>query len=98
MQALSTTRGGDDYSPHLRELFQDRVALWLADCLAVTKAESKVIAGIVLMAFDGFAMNVQLDHGMAFNANAARLFGRMLGAASSTTGDEGKSTRARSPD
>ena len=80
MQALSTTRGGDDYSPHLRELFQDRVALWLADCLAVTKAESKVIAGIVLMAFDGFAMNVQLDHGMAFNANAARLFGRMLGA------------------
>ena len=64
MQALSTTGGGDDYSPHLRELFQARVAGWLADCLAVTPPDSDVIAGIVLMAFDGFAMNVHLEHGM----------------------------------
>lgn len=78
MQALSTTGGGDDYSPHLRELFQARVAGWLADCLAVTPPDSDVIAGIVLMAFDGFAMNVHLEHGMAFNASAARLFSRML--------------------
>jgi AcrR family transcriptional regulator len=86
MQALSTTGGGDDYSPHLRELFQGRVAIWLADCLSVTKAESEVIAGIVLMAFDGFAMNVHLEHGMAFNANAARLFSRMLASASPAAG------------
>lgn len=78
MQALSTTGGGDDYSPHLRELFQDRVAVWLVDCLSVSQAESEVIAGIVLMAFDGFAMNVHLEHGMAFTAKAAKLFSRML--------------------
>jgi AcrR family transcriptional regulator len=86
MQALSTTGGGDDYSPHLRELFQGRVANWLAGCLSVTKAESDVIAGIVLMAFDGFAMNVHLEHGMAFNANAARLFSRMLASAPPAAG------------
>jgi len=78
MQALSTTGGGDDYSPHLRELFQGRVAALLAECLSVSAAESQVIAGIVLMAFDGFAMNVHLEHGMAFTASAARLFSRML--------------------
>jgi AcrR family transcriptional regulator len=86
MQALSTTGGNDDYSPHLRELFQGRVAVLLAECLSLTRAESRVIAGIVLMAFDGFAMNVHLEHGMAFNASAARLFSRML--VSSQSADE----------
>lgn len=95
MQALSTTGGGDDYSPHLRELFQGRVAAWLMDCLSVTKAESDVIAGIVLMAFDGFAMNVHLEHGMAFNANAARLFSRLLVAPHSTMNEGGKRAQER---
>ena len=70
MQALSTSGGNDDYSPHLRELFQGRVARWMADCLTVTRrARADIIAGVVLMAFDGFAMNVHLEHGMAFNAD-----------------------------
>ena len=78
MQALSTTNGGDTYSPHLRELFQVRVAKWVESCLAVSPAEGDVIAGVVLMAFDGFAMNVHLDHGMACDLKTARLFSRML--------------------
>ena len=78
MQALSTTSSSDSYSPHLRELFQGRVADWIGECLAVPPAEGSVIAGVVLMAFDGFAMNVHLNHGMACDARTARLFSRML--------------------
>lgn len=78
MQALSTTGGGDAYSPHLRELFQSRVAKWIESCLSVSPAESEIIAGVVLMAFDGFAMNVHLDHGMACDARTARLFSGLL--------------------
>jgi AcrR family transcriptional regulator len=84
MQALSTTSGGDAYSPHLRELFQGRVAKWIEGCLAVSATESDVIAGVVLMAFDGFAMNVHLEHGVACDAKTARLFSRMLAGARAT--------------
>ena len=78
MQALSTSGGSDSYSPHLRELFQGRVAAWIGECLELPEAESSVVAGVLLMAFDGFAMNVHLDHGMACDAKTARLFSRML--------------------
>lgn len=78
MQALSTAGGGDDYSPELREFFQSRVAAWIESCLALSKPECHVVSGIVLMAFDGFAMNVHLKHGMAFDRSAAKLFARLL--------------------
>lgn len=78
MQALSTTSGNDDYSPQLRELFQGRVAKWLSDCLDLSAAEGDTMAGVVLMAFDGFAMNAHLEHGMACDAKTARLMGRLL--------------------
>lgn len=78
MQALSTTSGGGNYSPHLRETFQGQVAKWIEECLAVSPAQGEIIAGVVLMSFDGFAMNVHLEHGMACDAKTARLFSRML--------------------
>lgn len=78
MQALSTSAGSADYSPRLRQLFQGRVAGWVADCLSVKPREAEQIAGVLLMAFDGFAMNAHLAHGMACNAEVAGLFGRML--------------------
>lgn len=78
MQALSTAGGSDDYSPELREFFQSRVAAWIESSLALQRDECSAVAGIVLMAFDGFAMNVHLKHGMAFNRNAAKLFARLL--------------------
>ena len=80
MQAVSTSSGSGDYSPQLRELFQGRVAGWIQACLSVTARESELIAGVVLMAFDGFAMNVRLVHGMACNVEVARLFSRLLAA------------------
>ena len=81
MQALSTSAGSADYTPRLRQLFQGRVAGWVGDCLAVPAREAEQIAGVLLMAFDGFAMNAHLAHGMACNAEVAALFGRVLAAA-----------------
>lgn len=78
MQAVSTSNRNGNYSPRLRELFQGRVAAWVQDCLAVTARESEMIAGVVLMAFDGFAMNVRLVHGVACNVEIADLFSRLL--------------------
>ena len=78
MQALSTSAGSADYSPRLRQLFQGRVAGWVADCLAVKPREAEQIAGVLLMAFDGFAMNAHLAHGMACSPHVAGLFGRLL--------------------
>jgi AcrR family transcriptional regulator len=78
MQAVSTTTGGDEYSPHLRELFQSRVAGWIESCLPISTRESNTLAGVVLMAFDGFAMNVHLAHGIQCNAETVRLLGAMM--------------------
>jgi AcrR family transcriptional regulator len=78
MQAVSTSSGNGDYSPQLRELFQGRVAGWIRECMGTSERESELVAGVVLMAFDGFAMNVRLVHGMACNDELARLFSRLL--------------------
>ena len=78
MQAVSTSGANGDYSPQLRELFQGRVAGWIQDCLNVTPREARMIAGVVLMAFDGFAMNVRLAHGVVCNADIAQLFSSLL--------------------
>ena len=78
MQALSTSGRNDAYDPHLRELFQGRVAEWIADATALTPRESRIVAGVALMAFDGFAMNVHLPVGIACDAATARLLARTL--------------------
>ncbi len=80
MQAVSTSSANSDYSPHLREMFQGRVALWLADCSGLDAQRSGLIAGVLLMAFDGFAMNVHLAHGVECDARIARVFGELLAA------------------
>jgi AcrR family transcriptional regulator len=82
MQAVSTSAGNGDYSPRLRELFQGRVAAWIRDCLNVTDRDGEMIASVVLMAFDGFAMNARLQHGVNCNVEMAQLFSRLLGARS----------------
>ena len=78
MQAVSTSAGTGDYSPHLRELFQRRVAQWIQSCLQVSVDEAASIAAVVLMAFDGFAMNVHLAHGVACDRTIAQLFGGLF--------------------
>lgn len=74
IQALSTSGRGEDYSPHLRQMFQQRVAGWIEDCLELSAHESAILAGVVLMAFDGFAINVHLAHGLACDPKMVRLF------------------------
>ena len=40
MQALSTSGRNDAYDPHLRQLFQGRVAAWIADATASRRARA----------------------------------------------------------
>lgn len=82
MQAVSTSSGSADYSPRLRKLLQGRLARWLQDSIGeATPRQAALMAGVILMAFDGFAINVHLAHGMACNRELARLFSRLLPAA-----------------
>ena len=80
MQALSTTSGGEGegYSPKLRELFQTRVAQWIEDCLPIPRQASIQLAGVLLMAFDGYAMNAHLSNGVACDAGTLRLLRDLL--------------------
>lgn len=78
MQAVSTSGADGDYSPELREFFQTRVAGWVRQCLDIDEREATLIASVLLMAFDGFAMNVRLVHGVACNAQMAELVSRLL--------------------
>ena len=78
MQALSTSGRGDAYDPHLRDLFQRRVAGWIAETTRLSLSESKKIAGVALMAFDGFAMNVHLPVGVVCDTATARLMARTI--------------------
>lgn len=76
IQALSTSR--EDYKPLLRDLFQGRVSAWVSECLQLSPKAADQMAGILLMAFDGFAINVRLAHGMAFNEDSAKSMARLL--------------------
>ncbi len=78
MQAVSTSGAESDYSPELREFFQSRVAGWVAQCLEVSDREATMVASVLLMAFDGFAMNVRLVHGVACDAGMAELIASRL--------------------
>lgn len=77
VQALSTSRG-EQYNPHLRLLVEKRVSGWIAECVDVSAKEASSIAGVVLMAFDGFAMNYHLAHGAACGAQTVKLFAEIL--------------------
>jgi hypothetical protein len=74
--------GSGDYSPRLREIYQSRVAAWLVDCLGLVLQEAQQLAGVLLMAFDGIAMNVHPAHGMECTKDTVALFAGLI--ASST--------------
>ena len=78
MQALSGSAQSEPYDPRLRRLFQGRVADWISGSLGVSAADGRVIAGVALMAFDGFAMNARLAGGIRCDAKTARLMAGML--------------------
>lgn len=85
MQALSSSAQGEPYDPRLRRLFQGRVADWISSSLGVSVENGRLIAGVALMAFDGFAMNARLAGGTRFDAKTARLIAGMLVAAAGHT-------------
>jgi len=78
MQALSTSTRGDEYDPRLRQRFQAHVGAWLVETLALRARDARVLAGVLLMAFDGFAMNVHLKHGIRCDAGTAKLVAGLL--------------------
>ncbi|MFO1217144.1 MAG: TetR/AcrR family transcriptional regulator [Burkholderiaceae bacterium] len=77
MQALSTT-SGEEYDPHLRELFQTRVARWIESCIPIGDDDAHRLAGVLLMAFDGFAMNAHLGRGVSCGMATLRQLGATL--------------------
>lgn len=76
MQAVSS--GSGDYSPELRQRFQQRVTGWIQECLGTPLQVADMLAGVVLMAFDGFAMNVRSAHSEPCNDEIARLFSQLM--------------------
>lgn len=63
MQALSTASREDRYSPSLLRAVEARVAAMIAACLAPARrraVDSKALAHLAFMAFDGFAMHAHL--------------------------------------
>ena len=70
--------GSEEYSPHLRETVQTRVGGWLADCLSLPADDGRRLAGVLLMAFDGYAMNAHLGRGVVCDAKTLGLVGDML--------------------
>jgi AcrR family transcriptional regulator len=63
MQALSTASPEDRYSPALLRAVEARVAGMIAGCIAPARRgtiDSRALAHIAFMAFDGFAMHAHL--------------------------------------
>lgn len=77
IQALATT-AREDYNPLLRELFQKRVSSWVSEFLELPSKDAEQMAGILLMAFDGFVINVRLAHGVAFSEESAKSLAKLL--------------------
>ena len=80
MQAISTSAGNGDYSPRLRQLFQWRVSNWIAQSLQVSEIEANRLAVVILMAFDGFAMNAHLEKGTVCDRGTASAMASLLAA------------------
>lgn len=78
VEAVSSSGERGEYSPKLREHFVERVAEWLQRCTAMSIQNCRRAATVTVMAFDGFAANVTLEHGVACDAQMAELFSELL--------------------
>ena len=79
MQAISTTAVREGYSPALRLAIEERVAKLLDGCLPkLDHASTRELANIVLMAFDGYALNFHLKGGAVCPSKQVMLFADML--------------------
>jgi AcrR family transcriptional regulator len=79
MQAISGANGRDGYSPALRLAIEERLARLLEDCLpAPDRKNARDLASIMLMAFDGYALNFHLKGGAVCPARHLALFADIL--------------------
>jgi AcrR family transcriptional regulator len=79
MQAISTTAVREGYSPALRLAIEERVPKLLDGCLPnLDHASTRELANIVLMAFDGYALNFHLKGGAVCPSKQVTLFADML--------------------
>ena len=79
MQAISTTTVREGYSPALRLAIEERLAKLLDGCLLnLDHARTREFANIVLMAFDGYALNFHLKGGAVCPSKRLSLFADML--------------------
>jgi len=79
MQAIATTTVREGYSPALRLAIEERLARLLDDSLPnFGHVRSRELANIVLMAFDGYALNFPLSGGATCPAKRLTLFADIL--------------------
>jgi AcrR family transcriptional regulator len=79
MQAISAANGREGYSPALRLAIEERLAKLLEDCLPATdRKNARDLASIMLMAFDGYALNFHLKGGAVCPARHLALFADIL--------------------
>lgn len=78
VEAVSSNGSRLEYSPELRERFVKRVAKWLQDCTSLDNKDCQYASTVMVMAFDGFAANVSLEHGVACNSGVVELFSGFL--------------------
>lgn len=100
MQAISTTAVREGYSPALRLAIEERVAKLLDGCLPkLDHASTRELANVVLMAFDGYALNFHLKGGAVCPSRQVTLFADMLlNWPQPGAGRRGAMPRKRSPD
>lgn len=78
MQALSE-RPEDEYQPHLRIYIEERLGDMLSASLPeLSKLQARYIANMVLMAFDGYALNFTLQQGKTATAAEIQFLCDML--------------------
>jgi AcrR family transcriptional regulator len=79
IQAISAANGREGYSAALRLAVEERVAKMLEDCLPATdQKDARAVANIMLMAFDGYALNFHLEGGAVCSARQLALFADIL--------------------
>jgi AcrR family transcriptional regulator len=78
IEAVSSKSSHDEYSPELRNFFVSQVARWLEEYADLDSSGSGHMATVIVMAFDGFATNVRLEHGVACTAEMVELFSGLI--------------------
>lgn len=86
VEAVASSSGRSEYDPSSRQYYERRVAEWLQKCAELSSKEAGLVSTVMIMAFDGFAANVTLDHGAACNADMVELFADLLSRPSAQKG------------